>query len=140
MAVMRVGCFMMGCCYGVASDVPWALSFPPKSQAARQHAINGWVDPGAWSLPVHPLQVYFGLASLAVGLALVWFRRRKRYDGQVFLIFLLLHEGAKGGLEFLRGALAQHSVVHLRVASLTIATLAAAVLAVQHFRAPARAA
>lgn len=131
MALMRIGCLLQGCCFGVPSNLPWAVEFPPDSQVARLHATDGLVAPGAPSLPVHPLQLYFGLASLVVGVVLVRLQRRRRPEGQIFLLFVLLHEGAKGSLEFLRGAALSQSVMHLRVASLTLAALAATVLAYQ---------
>jgi phosphatidylglycerol---prolipoprotein diacylglyceryl transferase len=31
MAIGRLGCFMNGCCYGGACDLPWAVRFPPPS-------------------------------------------------------------------------------------------------------------
>ncbi len=130
MACMRIGCFMVGCCYGHPSSRAWALSYPPLSQVARHHVANGWIAPGAWSLPVHPLQIYLGLASLAVGAFLVWLQRRKSYDGQVFLLYVALHEGAKAVLELLRGSLVTQSVVHLRLVSFGMAALATAALMV----------
>jgi len=41
-AVARVGCFLNGCCYGRASDLPWAVTFPQ---------IGGHSPP---PVPVHP--------------------------------------------------------------------------------------
>jgi phosphatidylglycerol:prolipoprotein diacylglycerol transferase len=128
MATVRLGCFLAGCCYGLPSDLPWAVRYPPLSQVARHHVMNDWIAPGAWSLPVHPLQAYFALASLSVGIFLLWFQRRKAYDGQVFLLYLVLHDGSKGVLEFLRGSIPTHSVVHLRVVALGLATAGAALL------------
>jgi len=39
----RVGCFLNGCCYGGACDLPWAVRFPPESPA--------WLDQAARSEP-----------------------------------------------------------------------------------------
>ena len=128
MVVVRIGCFLMGCCYGLRSSLPWAVSFAPGSQAARHHVMNGWIEPESWSLPVHPLQMYFALASLSVGVILLWFQRRKSYAGQVVLLGLVLDQGSKGLLEFLRGSIPSHSVTHLRVASLSMAGIATLLL------------
>jgi phosphatidylglycerol:prolipoprotein diacylglycerol transferase len=133
-AILRVGCLLVGCCYGVPSDLPWALAYPPGSQVARHHAARSWVASGEWSLPVHPLHIYLGLASLAVGLFLLWFQRRKSYDGQVLLLYLALHEAAKGLLELLRGGPPGHSVAHLSIVSLSIAGLATALLVYARLR------
>jgi phosphatidylglycerol:prolipoprotein diacylglycerol transferase len=56
-----------------------------------------------WSLPVHPTQIYESVASLAIAAAcLLWVHPRKRYDGQVFVVFLILYAAARFLLEFLR--------------------------------------
>jgi phosphatidylglycerol:prolipoprotein diacylglycerol transferase len=45
MAIGRIGCFLNGCCFGGACDLPWAVRFPYGSPAQRQQ----WQDrePGA---------------------------------------------------------------------------------------------
>src|SRR5215470_14999032 len=101
--VMRVGCFVAGCCAGTVSGLPWAIQFPPDSRVSRLHARLGLISSSSLpSLHVHPLQLYFLLLALSVGVFLVWFRSRKTYDGQVFLLFLAIHEIGKAGLETLR--------------------------------------
>ncbi len=102
-AVMRIGCLIDGCCYGSPSSLPWAIRFPAHSPAWNAHLKAGLIDAhAAWSLPVHPLQVYFGLASLGTALFLLWFRRRRAYEGQLALLFLAIDGGAKLLLELLR--------------------------------------
>jgi len=52
---------------------------------------------------VHPTQIYESVASLAIAtFCLVWMHPRKRYDGQVFAVFLVLYAIARFGLEVLR--------------------------------------
>lgn len=103
MAVVRIGCFLAGCCFGVPSTVPWAISFPKYSPAWGAHLTGGFISESApASLRVHPLELYFGLWSLAVALFLLRRRASKRYDGEIALLFLLLHEGGKAVLELLR--------------------------------------
>ncbi len=45
MAIGRLGCLLNGCCWGGACDLPWAVTFPFGSGAARHQ----WIDqqPGA---------------------------------------------------------------------------------------------
>lgn len=64
-AMVRLGCFLSGCCFGVRSELPWALRFPAHSPPWEPHLQAGWIGPG-WpeSLSVHPLQLYFILLSL----------------------------------------------------------------------------
>jgi phosphatidylglycerol:prolipoprotein diacylglycerol transferase len=125
MAMVRIGCFLAGCCFGRPAAVPWALSFPRYSPAWGSHLADGLiVESAPTSLPVHPLELYFGLWSLAVGLVLVRRRASKRHDGEVALLFLLLHEGGKAALELLRGV----PRPWVQLASAVAAVLAAAVL------------
>src|SRR5580704_8527219 len=56
-----------------------------------------------WSLPVRPTQIYESAASLAIAaVCLLWVHGKKRYDGQVFAVFLALYAVARFLLEFLR--------------------------------------
>jgi phosphatidylglycerol:prolipoprotein diacylglycerol transferase len=100
----RMGCLMAGCCFGSTCDLPWAMSFPWKS-AASEAQYKAHLIPTArmWSLPVHPTQVYEAAASLAIAaFCLVWVHPRKRYDGQVFVVFLALYAVARFLIEYLR--------------------------------------
>ncbi len=86
-ALMRVGCFMAGCCYGTRTDLPWGVTFPRGSNAHLHQLLGGSVFPlGGDPLPVHPTQLYEALAALvAVGFVLWLFRRGAR-DGTAFLL------------------------------------------------------
>lgn len=103
LTIERIGCFMLGCCFGVECHLPWCIRFPPGSRASIWQARMGMLaDPGLESLPVHPLQLYFLVLSFGVFLFLLWFRRRRTYDGQVFLMFIALQESGKALLEQFR--------------------------------------
>lgn len=88
-AIGRNGCLMNGCCYGLPTDVPWAIHFPP------DHETKG--------LGVHPTQVYESLLALALYVALAWLYRRKRFDGQVFSTYLIGYAALRSFVEFFRG-------------------------------------
>lgn len=125
MAVVRLGCFAYGCCFGHVTDVPWALSFPAHSSAWNSQVAAGQIaDSAALSLPVHPLQLYFAAASLAVALFVWWLAGRTTVPGQAALVFLLLDGLAKLGLETLRG----EPMAHLQLAALVTAVAAGSVL------------
>ncbi len=103
MGVMRIGCFVVGCCHGPPSTLPWAMRFPVGSPAWLAHVERGWLDPQAVaSLPIHPLQIYFGLTSLAVASLLCLMRSRMRAEGELFCWFLVLDGLIKLLLEQLR--------------------------------------
>jgi phosphatidylglycerol:prolipoprotein diacylglycerol transferase len=100
----RMGCLLAGCCFGKPSDGPLALSFPGHSPASEAHWKAKLLrDPGEASLPVHPTQIYESAAAFAISAALVlYLHGRKRYDGQVFLAFVVLYAVARFALEFWR--------------------------------------
>ena len=104
LAFGRMGCLLAGCCFGAECSLPWALSFPPKSPASdAQYKAHDLASAHAWSLPVHPTQIYESAASLAIAaFCLLYVHPRKRYDGEVFVWFLGLYAVARFLIEILR--------------------------------------
>jgi phosphatidylglycerol:prolipoprotein diacylglycerol transferase len=101
----RLGCLMAGCCFGeVSAETPWALSFPGGSPASDWQAKEGLLNHHLLpSLPVHPTQIYESMAAFAIAaLGILYVHGRKRYDGQVFVFFLVSYGLARFGIEFLR--------------------------------------
>ena len=91
--LMRVGCFLRGCCFGVPSDVPWAVTYPPGSHAWTHQFLEGRTGILAafgHVEPVHPTQLYELLAAVLLAGLAVWLMRRSRVaDGAPFLAFAL---------------------------------------------------
>lgn len=85
----RIGCLMTGCCYGRPSDLPWAIHFP------TDHWSNG--------IGVHPTQIYESALNFFLYFGLAWFYRRKKFDGQVFAVYLVLYAVLRGFVEAFRG-------------------------------------
>jgi phosphatidylglycerol:prolipoprotein diacylglycerol transferase len=100
----RMGCLLAGCCFGAETSLPWALSFPPRSPASESQFKTHVLDTAfTWSHPVHPTQIYESAASLAIAaFCLLYVHPRKKYDGQVFVAFLVLYGVARFLLEILR--------------------------------------
>jgi len=100
----RMGCLLAGCCFGVRTDSWAAMSFPPRSPASEaQFKLKELTSAMEWSHPVHPTQIYESAACLAIAaVCLLWVHGRKRYDGQVFVWFLVLYAAARFVLEFWR--------------------------------------
>jgi phosphatidylglycerol:prolipoprotein diacylglycerol transferase len=108
----RIGCLMTGCCYGAACHLPWAIRFP------EDHETHG--------VPVHPTQLYDSVANLLLYLGLAWFYRRRKFDGQVFAVFLIAYAILRSVVEIFRGDYLP-SEIH---AGLTPAQLTGVVIAV----------
>lgn len=91
LAVTRIGCFFNGCCFGIPSTVPWAVTFPRGSLAQQRQVAVGLIAPSDPALPVHPVQLYEFAAGLAFFLIL-WARfSRRRHAGEVVAAFGLLY-------------------------------------------------
>jgi phosphatidylglycerol---prolipoprotein diacylglyceryl transferase len=100
----RLGCVMVGCCFGKSCALPWALQFPSHSPASEWQFRQKLLDsPFEVSLPVHPTQLYEAFAALAISAFTILFvQGRKRYDGQVFAVFLVLYAASRFVIEFWR--------------------------------------
>ncbi len=90
----RIGCFFAGCCYGRQCDTTawYAVVFPE-----FEHSI---APPG---VPLYPTQLMEALGNLLVFVALVGFRKKKSFDGQVLLLYAILYAFMRGSIEFFRG-------------------------------------
>jgi phosphatidylglycerol:prolipoprotein diacylglycerol transferase len=87
----RIGCFFAGCCYGKPCDLPWAVTFTdPKSIAIQ-------------NIPLHPTQLYSLLSGMIIFAVLMVIHSKRRYEGQVFVWFLILHSTARLFIEQFRG-------------------------------------
>lgn len=86
----RVGAFFAGTAFGrYAPDAALSVRFPVGSPAfaLHQRTLANLMQSSTESLAVHPVQLY-AAALGAVGLALcVWLRKRRRFEGQVFVGF-----------------------------------------------------
>jgi phosphatidylglycerol---prolipoprotein diacylglyceryl transferase len=100
----RLGCLLSGCCFGVHSDGPLALVFPPNSDASVWQAKHDLLaNPFLPSLPVEPTQLYESLGAFLISaFGILYFHERKRYDGHVFVMFLGCYGVLRFCIEFLR--------------------------------------
>lgn len=85
----RIGCFMTGCCYGKPTDLPWAVHFP------KDHSTSG--------VGVHPTQLYESALNFLFYAGLAWLYRRRKFDGQVFAVYLIGYAILRTTTEMFRG-------------------------------------
>lgn len=112
--LLRIGCFLAGCCWGdicqcpqrlpLADDSKWmrqihtvpaiggsewplSVTFPQSSPAYHQHRTGGLLSPGATrSLPVHAVQLYEAGAVATLLVLVIWVDARLRRWGESFLL------------------------------------------------------
>jgi phosphatidylglycerol:prolipoprotein diacylglycerol transferase len=91
----RWGCLMNGCCYGRPTTMPWGIQFPVGHET---HLLND-------GLPhfVHPTEIYDSLLNLALFAGLAWFFKRRKFDGQVFALYLICYAVLRSFVECFRG-------------------------------------
>lgn len=108
LALGRIGCFLNGCCYGGPCDLPWAVQFPPASPPWIDQVQRGLLptpvagQPEAWSLPVHPAQLYAAIDAALLAWLAVAFTPWARRQGEVFALVLTLHPLSRILLEQIR--------------------------------------
>lgn len=81
LAIGRIGCFLNGCCYGLPSDLPWSIQFPADCLAGMHYPDEH----------IHPTQVYDFLYNAAIGFILILWTPKKRFDGELFALFMMLY-------------------------------------------------
>jgi phosphatidylglycerol:prolipoprotein diacylglycerol transferase len=101
----KIGCFLGGCCFGKETSFFLAVRFPPDSLAAQKF--------GALHL-VHPTQLYEAFSGLIILAVVILFVRKHRiFDGQLFLSFMILYLIARTFNEALRGDAVHDYIFHL---------------------------
>lgn len=88
-AIGRIGCFLYGCCFGVASTSFFALHFPGNGLAGTY-------------IPTQLVEMVWGFAMF--GAIYLWLERKFEFktDGSVFLIYLLMYSVGRFFVEFAR--------------------------------------
>jgi phosphatidylglycerol---prolipoprotein diacylglyceryl transferase len=88
----RIGCFMAGCCYGIPTDSFLGVMFTdPVCQAEPLHT------------PLHPTQLYEAAFIFILMAFLLLMQSKKKFNGQIFLTYLMLYSIGRSVLELFRG-------------------------------------
>ena len=90
----RLGCFTAGCCWGIACDRPWAVTFTnPVAEELVGVPLNK---------PVHPTQLYEALAEFCI-FGILYSRIRKPHrPGTIISLYLMLYSSVRFVNEFFR--------------------------------------
>jgi phosphatidylglycerol:prolipoprotein diacylglycerol transferase len=115
----RFGCFFAGCCYGKPTGSEWGITFThPETQAEPMHTA------------LHPTQLYEAGFILLILFTLWMFKRHKRFEGQLFFIYLIMYAIGRGIIEIFRGDIRRGFVIedilsHSQFISIILITVAA---------------
>ena len=105
----RLGCFMAGCCYGLPTDCFLAVMFSDPLCPAPLHT------------PLHPTQLYEATFIFCLMTSLLILKKNKsayaeapagkRFDGQVFLVYLIAYACGRAVIELFRGDIERGFIV-----------------------------
>lgn len=90
-AIGRFGCFFAGCCYGEVCELPFAVTFTDPSSLAPLNVA------------LHPTQIYMVMSNLLLFFILLAIQKRKRFEGMVFLSYVILYSIFRSIIEVFRG-------------------------------------
>jgi len=87
-AIVRIGCFLNGCCYGEVTDSAIGVIFPN---------VDG--------LPRYPSQLFSSALNFILFGFLIWYYRRRRFYGQLFILYLMGYSIYRFIVEYFRDSL-----------------------------------
>ncbi len=88
----RVGCFLAGCCHGAVCDSPLGVTFIHPETLARP-----------MDTPLYPTQLFDILVNLIILISVYFIQKKQKFDGQLFLIYLMMYGVGRSIVELYRG-------------------------------------
>lgn len=88
----RIGCLLAGCCYGKVCDSAIGISFT--NELAKARPLN---------TPLYPTQLFDIVINILILLTLFYFDKRKKFEGQLFLIYIIMYAIGRSIVEIYRG-------------------------------------
>ena len=90
-AIGQMGCLLSGCMHGRPCEYPWAVTYRSFDTMAP------------WGIPLHPVQFYAAGMSLGVFFFLWQRRTKKRFDGELFWLYVILDAISRLIVDHFRG-------------------------------------
>jgi len=87
-AIVRIGCFLNGCCYGEVTNSVWGVVFPYVDELTR-----------------YPTQLFSSALNFILFGLLIWFYPHRRFNGEVFLLYLMGYSVYRFIVEYFRDSL-----------------------------------
>lgn len=106
-AIGRWGNFVNQEAFGSNTDLPWGMTGDTIRYYLMELSLDQdmldklgvTIDP---SRPVHPTFLYESLICLGIFFFLLWYRRRKKFEGEVFFMYMALYGTGRFFIEGLR--------------------------------------
>jgi phosphatidylglycerol:prolipoprotein diacylglycerol transferase len=91
----RIGCLAAGCCYGRPTNLPWAITF--------HNPLAAELSGTPLNQPLHPTELYEFVAEAINFALLYWLCKRKKFEGQIIALFMIIYGIERFIFEFFRG-------------------------------------
>jgi len=120
-SIGRIGCFLQGCCYGITTNVPWAI----KNLSLGDNLFR------------HPTQLYEASSYFLIFLLLYFYSKKiKLKNGSLFFIGTTFHSTARFVIEYFRfdtdfiyqGKIWYFTLAHAQLTALIIITISLFIL------------
>lgn len=117
----RIGCFNAGCCYGLPTTLFLGVTF---TNSSCQAPLN---------TSLHPTQLYEVALIFGIAILLLIHKRFKKFDGQQFLLYLILYSIGRGFLEIFRGDLERGFIIRELISNSQLISLVVVITALYYY-------
>ncbi|HWB85151.1 MAG TPA: prolipoprotein diacylglyceryl transferase [Bryobacteraceae bacterium] len=90
----RLGCFSAGCCWGIPTHLPWAVTFT--------NPVSNQLVGVPLEVPLHPTQLYESFAEFLIFGFLYWRIGKPHRAGTIISLYLVLYGAVRFLVEFVR--------------------------------------
>ncbi len=88
----RMGCLLVGCCYGLQCDNGLGITFTNTLSKAKPLGT-----------PLYPTQLFDIAVNLSIIATLYFLNKKKKFEGQLFLVYLMMYAVGRSVVEMYRG-------------------------------------
>lgn len=115
-ALVRIGCFLEGCCYGKVTSSALGVVFPTIDTYLR-----------------YPTQLFSSALNFVLFLVLIWLYPRRKFPGQVFITYIIGYSVYRFIVEYFRESLIMMGPISLGQVY-TLGLLAVGIILYYHFK------
>jgi prolipoprotein diacylglyceryl transferase len=92
--IYRMGCFHFGDVPGTNTNLPWGMF------AIYYGSYSGMI--------MHPTALYLSFSALLIFIFLHWYKPKKKFDGEIGLLFLIIYSFNRFWIEFMRAGVEKY--------------------------------
>ena len=110
LVIVRIGCFLHGCCFGIVCTQSWGVTFPYDSPA-------GFIFP---DIPIHPTQLYASIGGAVIFVLLLLSEKVQFFKDKTFFTFLILYGISRFVVDIFRYYEESMILLHMNIFNVTL--------------------